>query len=295
MREAREIMMQPEIVADYECVIGEGPLWHPGEKRLYWVDIARGRLLRYDPARRASEVFEIGVPVGGLTLQADGGLLLFMARGSIQRWSSGALTPVVAEIPYESDNRFNDVIADPEGRVFCGTMTSPSHPGRLYRLDRDGSLTVLLDGIGTSNGLGFTPDLKRLYYTDTRQREIYLFDYDRATGGISGRRVFVQVSDLPGEGRPDGMTVDADGCVWSARWGGGCIVRYSPDGRELLRIGFPAQCVSCVAFGGEDYRDLYVTTAGGDRRAEQGAGAGALFVLRPGVRGVPEFVSRVGI
>lgn len=287
--------MQPEIVADYQCVTGEGPLWHPVEKRLYWVDIPSGRLMRYDPAARSSEVFEIGSPIGGFTLQADGDLLLFMARGAVQRWHNGALTPVVEEIPYEADNRFNDVIADPEGRVYCGTMTSPTHPGRLYRLDRDGALTVLLDGIGTSNGLGFTPDLKGLYYTDTRCGEIFLFDYDRATGAISNRRVFVRVPDTEGEGKPDGLTVDAEGCVWSARWGGGCVVRYAPDGRELLRIAFPARCVSCVTFGGDDCRDMYVTTAGGDRREEQGSGAGALFVLRPGVRGVPEFVSRVRV
>ena len=288
-------MMQPEVVADYQCVTGEGPLWHPAEKRLYWVDIPRGRLLRYDPVAGSSEVFELGIPVGGLTLQANGDLLLFMARGAIQRWRSGTLTPVVAEIPYEADNRFNDVIADPDGRVLCGTMTSPTHAGRLYRLDRDGSLTVLLEGIGTSNGLGFTPDREGLYYTDTHTREIYLFDYDRTSGGISNQRVFVRVPETEGEGRPDGLTVDAEGCVWSARWDGGCVVRYAPDGREIQRIAFPARRVSCVTFGGEAYRDLYVTTAGGDRRDENGPAAGALFVLQPGVRGVPEFVSRIGI
>ena len=294
-QEAPKIMKQPDIVADYQCETGEGPLWHPTEKRLYWVDIPRGRLFRYDPERRSSEVFELGIAIGGFTLQADGDLLLFMARGAIQRWRNGVLTPVVAGIPYEADNRFNDVIADPEGRVYCGTMSSRSHPGRLYRLDRDGSLTVLLDGIGTSNGLGFTPDRKRLYYTDTRPGEIYLFDYHRATGGISDRRLFVRVPDKEGEGRPDGLTVDAEGCVWSARWGGGCVVRYDQDGREIQRIGLPARCVSCVTFGGDDYRDMYITTAGGDRREEQDRGAGALFVLQPGVQGVPEFVSRVGI
>jgi sugar lactone lactonase YvrE len=288
-------MMQPEVVADHQCITGEGPLWHPVEKRLYWVDIPRGRLLRYDPAARSSEVFELGIPIGGLTLQADGDLLLFMARGAVQRWRKGTLTPVVADIPYEADNRFNDVIADPEGRVFCGTMTSPTHPGRLYRLDRDASLTVLLDGIGTSNGLGFTPDHGGLYYTDTGRLVIYRFDYDRATGAISNQRVFARVPETAGEGKPDGLTVDAEGCVWSARWDGGCVVRYAPDGGEILRIPFPARRVSCIAFGGDDCRDLYVTTAGGDRRAENGPAAGALFVLRPGVQGVPEFVSRVGI
>ena len=285
--------MQPELIADYECVTGEGPLWHPGERRLYWVDIPQGRMFRYDPATGQHEQFYEGEVVGGFTIQSDGALLLFMARGAIKIWRAGKLTTVIDEIPDEGHSRFNDVIADPAGRVFCGAMSSEDHPGRLYRLDTDGRLTKLLDGIGTSNGMGFTPDRRQMYYTDSPKREIYLFDYDQATGAIANQRLFVRTPE--GEGVPDGMTVDAAGYIWSARWDGGCLVRYTPGGVEERRIVFPAKKVSSAIFGGEDYADIYVTTAGGDKKNEEGPGAGALFRLRLDIQGVPEFPSRIGL
>jgi D-xylonolactonase len=286
--------MQPELIADYACITGEGPLWHAGEQRVYWVDIPRGRLFRYDPATDRHEQLLEGEALGGFTVQADGSLLLFMARGAVQVWRDGAISRVVLpEIPDERATRFNDVFADPRGRVFCGTMPTNERLGRLYRLDPDGTLTRLLDDIGCSNGMGLTPDRKQLYYTDSGKREIYLFDYDEATGAISNQRLFVRTPD--DEGLPDGMTVDAEGFVWSARWDGGCLVRYAPDGSEERRIAFPAKKVSSVIFGGPDYTDMYVTTAGGDNKPQEGAGAGALFRLNLGIRGVPEFVSRVGI
>jgi sugar lactone lactonase YvrE len=287
--------MEPELIADYQCVIGEGPLWHPGERRLYWIDIATGRMFRYEPATGRHELCYEGEVVGGFTLQADGALLLFMAKGAIKIWRAGTLTTVVEEIPDERASRFNDVIADPAGRVFCGTMTSPEHAGRLYRLDVDGRLSIVVEGVGTPNGLGFTPDRKQMYFTDTRAHTIYLFDYERATGAISRRRQFVKVPEVEGEGGPDGMTVDAEGYVWGARWGGSCLVRYTPDGVEERRIAFPAKKVSSVIFGGDDYTDMYITTAGGDHKDTEGAGAGALFRLRLGIRGVAEFPSRIGL
>ncbi|MHB1293867.1 MAG: SMP-30/gluconolactonase/LRE family protein [Anaerolineae bacterium] len=282
--------MEPELIADYQCITGENPLWHPDEQRLYWTDIPTGRLFRYDPATGEHEQFYSGRVVGGFTFQTDGALLLFMDRGAIATWRNGVLTTVVEEIPGELDSRFNDVIADPAGRVFCGTMPAGERLGRLYRLDTDGSLHRILDEVGCSNGLGFTPDRKRLYYTDTPRHEIYLFDYDVATGEIANRRVFVHTV---GEGGPDGMTVDAEGCVWSARWDGSCLVRYAPDGAEMQRVYFPARKVSSVVFGGPDYKDMYVTTAGGNIKATDGEGAGALFRVRLGVQGVPEFPSRI--
>lgn len=285
--------MDLELIADYQCVTGEGPLWHPGEGRLYWLDIPKGRMFRYNPSTGKHEQVYQGEPVGGLTVQADGALLLFGARGSVRTWREGKLTTVIEELPEERSSRFNDVIADPAGRVYCGTMPTPDRLGRLYGLDPDGRIAKLLDGIGCSNGMGFTPDRKRMYHTDSTRREIYLFDYDQETGALTNQRLFVRTPE--GEGIPDGMTVDAEGYVWSARWDGSCLVRYAPDGQEVERVTFPAKQVSCPTFGGADYGDLYVTTAGGHDKAKNGPAAGALFRLRPGVRGVPEFPSRVGL
>ena len=285
--------MEPELVADYACVTGEGPMWHPMGKRVYWVDIPAGRMFRFDPATARHEQCYQGEQIGGFTVQADGALCLFMAHGAVRIWRDGFVRTILEEIPDEVTTRFNDVIADPMGRVFCGTMPTKERLGRLYRLDPDGVLTLLLEGIGCSNGMGFTPDGKHMYYTDSTRHEIYLFDYDAPSGAIANQRLFVRTpSD---QGLPDGMTVDAEWYVWSARWDGGCLVRYAPEGREVMRVRFPARKVSSVVFGGDNCTDMYVTTAGGNKKEQEGSGAGALFRLNLGIQGVPEFLSRIGL
>ena len=285
--------MNMELIADYECVVGEGPMWHPMESKVYWADIPKGRIFRYDPASGEHEkIFESG-EVGGFTVQADGSLLLFMGRGAIASLRDSDLDYHIREIEDERETRFNDVIADPAGRVFCGTMPSADHLGSLYRLDTDGSITRVLGGIGISNGMGFTPDAKQMYYTDSPTHNIYIFDYDADTGELSNQRVFVNTGE--NDGIPDGMTVDAEGYVWSARWDGSSLVRYSPAGEQVDRIWFPARKVSSVIFGGEDYTDMYVTTAGGEDKRGEGLGAGCLYKLNIGIRGKPEYLSKVGL
>ncbi len=286
--------MSLQLITDQAMHTGENPLWHPVEKRLYWTDIPTGRLFRYNPARDETEQFYAGDVVGGFTFQADGSLLLFMEHGRIAHWENGELTMLIDEIPAERESRFNDVIADPLGNVFCGTMPGPSVGGRLYRLARDLSLTPLLENIQISNGLGFTPARTGLYYTESVLRKIYYFDYDQTTGEISNQRLW---KEFPDDGSvPDGMTVDSEGCIWSARWDGGAVYRYAPSGEELQRIDLPAKKVPSICFGGDDLRDLYITTAlHGGTKAEEGEGAGALFRLRVDVAGQPEFYSKIGL
>jgi sugar lactone lactonase YvrE len=281
-----------QIVADYACHIGENPLWHPLEQKIYWCDIATGRLFRYDPISGEHQKCYEGDVIGGFTIQSDGSLLLFMAEGAIRRWRSGEVTTIVDGIEEECGSRFNDVIADPYGRVFCGTMPTGSRLGRLYRLDRDGTLTVAAEGIGCSNGLAFSYDRTRMYYTDSNAREIYLFDYDERSGMLSNQRIFAATSES--DGVPDGATLDASGCLWSAQWDGGCVIRYTADGEEERRVGFPVRKVSSLTFGGSDYCDIYVTSAGGNNKTNEGAFAGCLFRLNLGIRGVPEYFSRIG-
>ena len=287
--------MEPELIINYECECGENPLWHPLEKRLYWVDIIKGRIFRFDPLSGKHEMCYEDVPVGGFTIQKDGALLLFRTKGNVVIWRNGKITNVIKEIPEEHEHRFNDVIADPTGRVFCGTYSEERKPGRLYRLNTDGSITKILDNVGCSNGMGFTVDRKQMYFTDSRPaKTIYIFDYDRKTGVISHQRVFVKIPAAE-EGVPDGMTVDAAGYIWSATWDGWLLKRYTPQGVEERRIRFPARKVSSITFGGEDLTDIYVTTAGGGNKAENGPGAGALFRLRLGIKGMPEFLSRIQV
>ncbi len=285
--------MVPELMADYRCETGEGPLWHPMERQVYWSDIPRGRIFRLNPfSRRHEQIYE-GRIVGGYTIQSDGSLLLFMDRGSVAVWRDGKLEYLVNEMEGETDNRFNDVAADPAGRVFCGTMPTDTRSATLYRMDTDGSVTTVLEGVGLSNGIGFSPDQKQMYYTDSLARKIYIFDYGIDSGDITNQRVFVETPD---DGSiPDGMTVDAEGYVWGARWDGSSLYRYNPDGEQVVQIQFPAKKVSSVIFGGVDLTDMYVTTAGGGNKAEEGPGAGGLFRLNVGIQGKPEFLSRVGL
>jgi sugar lactone lactonase YvrE len=280
-----------ELVADYSCNISENPLWHPTEKKLYWTDIPTGRLFRYDPATSHHEQIYTGRPVGGFTFDADGGLLLFMDRGAIVSWRDGNLIERLAEIPAEQNSRFNDVIADPAGRVFCGTMSTASSKGRLYRLDIDGSLHAILEGIGCSNGMAFTLDCKGFYYTDSFAREIYLFDYDAANGSISNQRIFAKFSQ--GQGMPDGITLDADGFVWAAFWDGGCIMRFDPEGNIIETIQCPAPKITSLTFGGDNLNDIYITSAGGHEKHVEGPSAGALFRIARLHQGLPERYSRI--
>jgi D-xylonolactonase len=294
---------EPSIVADTHCHTGEGPLYHPDEGVVYFLDIPRADLYRYDPDDGSHErVLDADGAIGGFTIQDDGDLLLFCDEGRIQPWSreDGLGDPVDASIDGEGAARFNDVIADPAGRVFAGTMhreEPAEHPGSLYRLDTDGSLTEVETDLPIPNGMGFTPDRERLYFTETVEGHIYRYDYDESRGALTDREVFVDANDV--SGNPDGMTVDAEGDVWSAFWDGSRIARYDPDGDELERVEFPAKKVSAVTFGGEKYDTAYVTTALGPgegspgTREEEGSGAGALFAVDLGVGGVPEFRSEI--
>ena len=185
------------------------------------------------------------------------------------------------------------VSLDPTGRVFCGTMPSGTRAGRLYRLNLDASYDVLFEGIGCPNGMGFTPDLKQMYFTDSTARTIWICDYDRAGGSLGNRREFVQTEPPV---MPDGFTVDADGNVWSALWNGGRVACFSPDGVMRHEIKLPASRITSVCFGGADLEDLYVTSASDDETTEvQNTMAGNLFRIKGCAKGQAEFVSRIGL
>lgn len=284
---------KPELIANYHCETGENPLWHPMERRLYWTDIPGGRLFRYDPLTGTHEQFYHGRPVGGFTVQQDGSLLLFMDRGTVACWRDGEMKTVIEEIPQEREFRFNDVIADPHGRVFCGIVDDNGQKGRLYRLDPDGSLSVLVENIGCSNGMAFSADQKLFYYTDSLAYEIYVFDYEVETGSISNQRVFARFTEK--DGMPDGATLDAQGRLWSALWDGFAVARLANDGSVTERIELPTGKVSSVTFGGENLTDMYITTAGGHAPPDGDSLAGALFRVRMDVPGVPEFFSRIQV
>jgi D-xylonolactonase len=272
---------------------GEGPLWHPVEKCLYWLDIHRGQGFVYDPSSNTHHVVYEGEPVGGMTLQADGSLLFLMAKGVIANWRKGKLTTLTQiEGTYEQERCFNDAIADPMGRVYAGTLSPQDQSGRLYRINTDGTVVSLLENVKVSNGMAFSLDRKKLFYTETHAWKIHVFDYDQTVGSLTNQRTFTDIPQEEEEGVADGLTIDSQGYLWSARAYGSIVVRYSPNGTEERRIHIPTPKVTSLTFGGDNLDDLYVTT-GIEQNKPTDPLAGALFKLKPGVRGVAEFVSRI--
>ena len=306
----------PEIVADCGCALGESPLWHPGQRVLYWIDIPTGRLFRCDPAKDGyEELLRIDL-IGGLAIQEQAGLLLLLSDGFMGVLGDGGLRKRKLLHRDQRGFRFNDAIADPRGRVFAGTMayarkphtlagrierklrralgvkpTSTKRAGNLYRFDPDGTATVVVHGVGRPNGMGFSPDRNTFYATDTMAQEVYGFDYDEETGTIANQRAVIRIP--ADDGHPDGLTVDAEGCLWCALMDSGCVTRFTSAGREIDRIQFPTNKLTSVMFGGEDYRDLYVTSASGDRGEIHGSAAGAVFRVRVATPGLPEYYSRI--
>jgi D-xylonolactonase len=285
-KKERTTLAAIEMIADYACQTGENPLWHCEEQRLYWTDIPTGRLFCFDPETNASTQIYTGRPVGGFTFHAEGGLLLFMDQGTIAWWRNGELTECLEAILAERSSRFNDVIADPVGRVFCGTMSTPDSAGRLYRLDTNGELRVLLEGIGCSNGMAFTRDARTFFYTDSFAGTIYRFDYDIADGSIGNPTVFA--SFPASTGLPDGITVDAEDRVWCAFWDGAAIARLDAQGKIADWIAMPAAKITSLTFGGDGLDALYITSAGGDQKTSEGAHAGAVFRMSAPVTGRAE-------
>jgi D-xylonolactonase len=285
---------EPEVraLANYHCKVGENPLWHPEEGRIYWLDIETGRIFRLDVASGEHECFYRGPVVGGFTLQADGTLLLFEVD-RIVRLEADGTRRVLREGIDPDVARFNDVIADPEGRVYAGTIGRTDQSGGVYKVERDGSIECLWKGTGCANGMAFTRDLSRFYWTCSTTRSIFEFDYDRATGHMGNRRLCDRVAEQ--DGTPDGLTLDLDDCIWTARWGGGVVVKMDAAGRELGRVEFPVTRTSSVAFGGPLLDTLYVTTAGGDGVGERAGADGTLYSVKVDARGRAEFRSSVGL
>ena len=283
-----------ECLVDIPCDTGENPLWHPDEQRIYWTDIPGQRLYRCSATGDGLESFAVPAPVGGFTLQENGALLLFMGGGAIKMWRDGEFIETILEsVPGEEDGRFNDVIAGIDGSVYCGTMSTDTHAGRFYRLHKDRTLECLVEGMGTPNGMGFSPDRQWFYQNDSRVAVMYRWKHDPATGGISDRQVLIDVDRREGVGRPDGMIVDADGFLWTARWEGSRIIRHTPSGVPVAEIPFPtARNVSSLTLAGPDMMTAFVTTAACGDRQKNGPEAGGLFILKQcPVRGQPEFRS----
>jgi D-xylonolactonase len=275
-------------IANYHCIVGENPLYNPDDGCLYWIDIDAGRIFRARHATGEHECIHEGPVLGGFTLQADGSLLLFEADRIASLDRHGKRRVLVDGVDADMA-RFNDVIADPEGRVFAGTIGRSDTSGGLYRIERDGRVTCLFKGTGIANGMAFTGDQRSFYWTNSSSRQIFRFDYAREDGALTGRRLFH--SSASPEDTPDGLTLDENDRVYSARWGGHAVLRLDAEGGVAERIELPVERVASCAFGGPELDALYVTTAAG---APGGTGDdGTLYRVDVGARGRLEHRSRV--
>ena len=292
-------MSDAECVVDCKSWLGEGPVWSPAEKALYWTDVPAYTVHRWTPVTGEQRSWRVPEMVTAMSLRSQGGLIIATTSG-VSTWDPDSdrherFAAPEADLP---DNRSNDGKSDRGGRFWLGTMQNNLDPdgsdkpitgssGNLWRIDGDGSCHRMDCGIGISNTLAWSPDNKVMYFGDSLVG-IYAYDFDIEAGEIANRRAFAVTED-PALGVPDGSTIDAEGFLWNARWDGGCLLRWAPDGAIGRRVELPCGRVTSAAFGGDDHDILYITTAR-DRDAGESEHelAGGIFALSPGVRGVPE-------
>jgi sugar lactone lactonase YvrE len=283
--------LQAELVLDAKTELGEGSIWQPEEKKLYWIDIEGRSFHVYDPGAKKDMQFNVGARPGTVVPVQGGGALIALQTGVYYLdTKTGGLKLFSPALFDTAHIRFNDGKCDPAGRFWVGTMALNFRKGAavLYRIDLDKSVHQVLDSVTISNGLVWTADRKTMYYNDTPTGTIQGFDYDDKTGAISNRRTVVRIP--AGGGGPDGMTIDANGNLWVALWGSGSVGEFDPRSGKLLQtVRVPAPNVSSCAFGGEDLGTLFITTARSGLSAQQLKQfplSGGLFSVRPGVKGV---------
>ena len=286
-------VLQADLAVPAQCELAEGPVWDPARRLLRWVDILPGHVHTLDPATGAHTWFDAGDPVGTVGLTRAGGLVLALIDGfAFADYDGQNLTRLPGFTVDRATVRFNDGKPDPWGNFCAGTMAVAEQGGppcALYRLTPDGTVTELVQDVALSNGLDWSDDRKLFYYADSYAGGVDLFDTDPDTGALSTRRRFTTID----EGLPDGLTLDAEGCVWLAVWGTGELRRYTPAGDLDTVVRLPARQVTSAAFGGPDLATLYITTARenfteADRQQEPHAGD--IFACTPNVPGRPPFL-----
>ena len=306
----QRIEAEIEAIAAPASRLGESPLWHPAEQKLYWCDIPAHRLNRFDPASGQHDSWDLGDDAACCAPLLEGGMLVAL-RGGLERFDpdTGKCRRII-KAPYDiSVERFNDGKADPRGRMWIGTLWEPrdAPKAQLYVYDR-GELQPRAGNATTANGLAWSPDGGTMYWSDTRAHTVYAFDFDPATGDLGNRRVFARFapkvdgaseSSYGGRpdlgtggrygGRPDGAAVDGEGAYWCAMYEGSRLVRIAPDGTPLAELPLPVRCPTMPCFGDADLKTLYITTAADGRPADELAAqplAGRVLRLRVEVAGL---------
>jgi sugar lactone lactonase YvrE len=274
-------MMRVEQVTDPVAYHGEGPVWSPKWGGLRWVDMLAGDILSLAPDGTVNRR-HVATIAAAVRPRRQGGAVIGVERGFALEDVDGTITQL-HEVWHDDHIRMNEGGCDPDGRFYCGSMAYDQQPGAasLYRLDPDRSVHVVLTEITVSNGLEWSPDGSRVYYNDTATHQVAVFDYDRESG-LTARQVFAEV-----QGRPDGLTVDAQGGVWIAVSDGGRVQRYTPSGELDEVIEVPARKVTACTFGGNSLDELFITTSREGIDPGDDPLAGSLFKVTPGINGLP--------
>jgi sugar lactone lactonase YvrE len=272
--------VRPERVTDAVAYHGEGPVWSEHWGGLRWVDMLAGDVLSLG-ADGSVERRHVADVVAAIRPRRGGGAVLGIERGFALEDAAGSLTGL-GELWTDTNLRMNEGASDPDGRFYCGSMAYDKRPGAgaLYRLDPDRSVHVVLENVTVSNGLDWSPDGSLAYYNDTDSHRTDVFDYD-ADAGLTRRRPFAEIP-----GRPDGLTVDAEGGVWVALSDGGQVRRYTAEGAVDAVIKLPVTKVTACTFGGPRHEQLFITTSREGLAATAEPQAGALFRAVPGVTGL---------
>lgn len=287
-------MTEVVCVWDEGALLGEGPVWVERDRRLYWVDIKGKAIHRYDPANGGKRSWRTAEEVGAIQPTGSGGFVVARQSGFAfaelpEDDAEAHFRPIADPEPDLSRNRFNDGKIDSAGRFWAGTMDDGrvNETGVLYRLDPDLTCRTMDAGYVITNGPAFSPDGKTLYHTNTLEGVVYAFDLD-AAGGIANKRPFIRIAE--DDGYPDGMSVDTEGCLWIAIFGGWRVNRFSPAGESIGQVAVPAAQVTSCVFAGAGLDEMYITTSAGGLSEEARKAqplAGGLFHCRPGAAGPP--------
>lgn len=286
--------------------LGESPFWHPTQRALWWCDIPGFKLHCFEPATAQHRQWDFPCEPACAAPLESGDILLAMRDGLWRFDPRTSQRHKLADPPYDpAQERFNDGRADPQGRLWVGTLYEPRDPplAKLYRFDAL-RLDECAGGISVSNGLAFSPDARTMYWSDTQSHTIFAFDFEASTGKVAAQRVFATFAPrAPGQalgdygGRPDGAAVDVEGCYWVAMFEGARLLRFSPQGHVVQEVALPVQCPTMPCFGGDDLRTLYVTTSRKGRPADELSRqpwAGRVLTLRVPVPGLPVNFARLG-
>lgn len=278
------------IIGSDRSQLGEGPVWDPRRERLLHVDILRNAVITLDPTTGKTTRFDAGGEVSAVIPRQSTGVLLTIGHEVVALDANGDRETLAIVEDAQPANRFNDCRCDPQGRLWAGTMNKDRTPGTaaLYRMAAGEPMEAVIAPTTLSNGIGWNPDGDQMYFIDSTEQRIDVFDFDSSTATISQRRAFACVP--PEDGLPDGLAVDANGGVWVCLFGGGQIRRYDQNGSLATVVRLPVTNPTCPAFGGPDLRTLYITSARHRLSQAQLANepaAGAVLALEPGVAGLP--------